>query len=378
MYDEQQRLSRLITDVYDAALNPSFWVDVLRSAAGFVGGMAASVYFKSTGNDTGHPVHVFGIEPHYQLLYFDKYAKYDPTSTGYFFAEIEAPMAVADIMPYDEFLATRFYREWVAPQGMVDSTNVVLDRSATRAACFVVFRHQRNGIVDDATRRRMRLIAPHVRRATLIGRLIDLKTEEAATFAEVLDRLGCGVFLVEAGAQIVHANAVGRAILEASDFFQVVDGRLVAADLQTNGTLRKMFAAAGEGDAAVGVEGIAVPLTARTGERHIVHVLPLTSGARRRAGTDYAAVAAVFVRKAAMESPYVPEVIARKYRLTPTELRVLLALVELASVSEVAATLGIARTTVKMHLRRLFEKTDSRRQADLVKLVAGFSSPLAR
>jgi DNA-binding CsgD family transcriptional regulator len=31
-----------------------------------------------------------------------------------------------------------------------------------------------------------------------------------------------------------------------------------------------------------------------------------------------------------------------------------------------------------MHLRRLFEKTDIRRQADLVKLVAGFSSPLAR
>jgi len=39
MNDEQQRLSRLITDVYDAALNPSFWVDVLRSAAGFVGGI---------------------------------------------------------------------------------------------------------------------------------------------------------------------------------------------------------------------------------------------------------------------------------------------------------------------------------------------------
>ena len=34
MYDEQQRLSRLITDVYDAALNPSLWVDVLSSAAG--------------------------------------------------------------------------------------------------------------------------------------------------------------------------------------------------------------------------------------------------------------------------------------------------------------------------------------------------------
>ena len=50
----------------------------------------------------------------------------------------------------------------------------------------------------------------------------------------------------------------------------------------------------------------------------------------------------------------------------------------LGGVSEVAAMLGIARTTVKMHLRHLFAKTDSHRQADLVKLVAGFSSPLAR
>ena len=31
-----------------------------------------------------------------------------------------------------------------------------------------------------------------------------------------------------------------------------------------------------------------------------------------------------------------------------------------------------------MHLRRLFEKTDTRRQANLVKLVARFSGPLAR
>jgi DNA-binding CsgD family transcriptional regulator len=116
---------------------------------------------------------------------------------------------------------------------------------------------------------------------------------------------------------------------------------------------------------------------ARTGERHVAHVLPLTSGERRRAGIDYAAVAAVFVREAALDSPSVPQAIARSYRLTPTELRVLLALVGVGGVSEVAATLGIAKTTVKMHLRRLFEKTGTGRQADLVKLVAGFASPLA-
>ena len=43
-------------------------------------------------------------------------------------------------MPYDEFLDTRFYREWVQPQGIVDCIHSMLDKSATRIAMFVAFR----------------------------------------------------------------------------------------------------------------------------------------------------------------------------------------------------------------------------------------------
>jgi len=39
--------------------------------------------------------------------------------------------------------------------------------------------------------------------------------------------------------------------------------------------------------------------------------------------------------------------------------------------------LGVAETTVNSHLRRVFSKTGSSRQTDIVKLAAGFSSPLA-
>jgi DNA-binding CsgD family transcriptional regulator len=52
--------------------------------------------------------------------------------------------------------------------------------------------------------------------------------------------------------------------------------------------------------------------------------------------------------------------------------------VEVGGVPEVAAALGIAVTTVKSHLGRLFDKTGVTRQAELVKLVAGYSTPLAR
>ena len=71
-----------------------------------------------------------------------------------------------------------------------------------------------------------------------------------------------------------------------------------------------------------------------------------------------------------------PELIARSYQLTPMELRVLLAIVEVGGAPEVAELLGIATSTVKTHLSRIYEKTDTKRHADLVKLVAGFSGPL--
>ena len=103
--------------------------------------------------------------------------------------------------------------------------------------------------------------------------------------------------------------------------------------------------------------------------------------ARRGTGKTYAAVAALFVHPAGLTSPSPPELIAKTYRLTPTELRVLLAIVEIGGVPEVAEALGIADSTVKTHLGRLYEKTGTHRQADLVKLVAGFSSsprPLSR
>jgi DNA-binding CsgD family transcriptional regulator len=57
-------------------------------------------------------------------------------------------------------------------------------------------------------------------------------------------------------------------------------------------------------------------------------------------------------------------------------LRVLLAVIEVGGAPKVAEALGIGENTVKTHLRRLFEKTGTSRQAELVKLVAGFSSQL--
>jgi DNA-binding CsgD family transcriptional regulator len=289
---------------------------------------------------------------------------------------VERPIALADLMPHAEFRETRFYAEWVRPQHWIDALGVTLEKSVTTYAAHSVIRHERDGIADDATRRRMGLVAPHMRRAVLIGKVMDLQKIEAAMLADTLDGLAAAMLLVEAGGRVVHANAAAYALLADARVLRSSDGKLVTSDAGANSALQKIFAAAANGDLALGSNGIAVPLTTPNGERHVAHVLPLTSGARRRANAAYAAVAAVFVRRAELVAPSPPELIAKSYRLTPSELRVLLAVVEVGGVPEVALALGISETTVKTHLQRVFEKTASKRQADLVKLVAGYMSPL--
>jgi hypothetical protein len=130
-------------------------------------------------------------------------------------------------------------------------------------------------MIDDERRRRIAQIVPHLRRALQINKTIDLQQSEAATFADTLNGLSAGLFLVDAGCRIVHANTAGDEILRADDFLRSVNGQLVARDVKFNQTLREVFADSVD---ALGVKGRALPLTAHDGERYLMHVLPVDLG----------------------------------------------------------------------------------------------------
>jgi DNA-binding CsgD family transcriptional regulator len=194
----------------------------------------------------------------------------------------------------------------------------------------------------------------------------------AAAIADMLDGLNAAVFLVDAGARIIHSNVAGNNALMKRDVVRRASGRLAAREADADRNLLEAICAAGCGTDS---KRIAVSLATGGGTRYVAHVLSLNHGARRREGANYDAVAAVFVNEAVLiRTP--PELIAKIYRLTPTELRVLMAIVDVGGVPDVAEALRIAESTVKTHLGHLFEKTGVARQADLVKIVAGFSNPM--
>src|SRR5262245_44427168 len=228
---EAKQLQSLIGDIYDAALDRSLWLDVLSKATQFVGGQGAGLISRDAVSKSADIHYAVGVAPHYVQLYADTYARLDPTAMTLFFCEVGQVACNVDLVAHDDFLKSRFYREWARPQGWVDSAQTVLDKSATSFALVSFLRNEIGGLVDDAMRRRVGLIVPHLRRAVLIGNVIDVQTTEAATLADALDGLSAGMFFVDASGRIVHANANGHAMLAQGSLLRAIAGKLVPNDV---------------------------------------------------------------------------------------------------------------------------------------------------
>ena len=362
------RLPDLIEDIYDAALEPARWNDVVIGINDFVGSQACGLISKDSRSKFGETHYYCGVDPHYIRLYAESYSRFDPLTILPPSGQV---VGIPDLLEYDAYRRGPFYQEWLRPQGCVDVANVVLHKSGPNCADLLTFLPGAE-MADAEMRRRIAAVAPHARRALLVNKTIDATASEASTFADILNGLSAAIFLIDASCRIVHANNAGHDMVGAGEILRAVNGQLVARDAQINQTLRKAFA--GHGRIATEAACIALPMIGPDGERYVAHLLPLTAAARGATGAAYKSVAALFVRKVAMEMAG-SEIIARSFELTPAELRVMLSIVDVGGVPETAAALGVAESTVKTHLHRVFAKTGANRQADLVKIAAGFSNP---
>ena len=79
----------------------------------------------------------------------------------------------------------------------------------------------------------------------------------------------------------------------------------------------------------------------------------------------------LFIRSPSALSDNSREGVLDTYGLTQAEARVALAAADGAMNNEIATKLRLSRNTIKTHLRRVYEKMGIRRQAELVRVLAG-------
>ena len=87
---------------------------------------------------------------------------------------------------------------------------------------------------------------------------------------------------------------------------------------------------------------------------------------------------ALFIMQAGQTSHHGIDGLAEAFGLSKAEARILKALAETQDPAEAAVRLNLALSTVKSHLRKIFQKTSTSRQADLLRLVDSCRTPFRK
>lgn len=371
---DEERLSAVLGDVYDAAVDPALWGDALRSASEMVGAGAGFLYFQDLAGAWGDQCYAWGDDPEHRTARFEAYSRHNPAHGG---AEPLTPGEVrigSAAIPQAELLRTPLGTEWMVPHGFCDFATAVLERSNLNLICLTFANADADGCMPPEAARKIELLIPHFRRAASIAEALGLQRLEVAALAEALDQLRTAVFLVDDDGQIVHSNRSGRDLLEAGVVLNSRRDVLSATDAGAEKRLREALSGA-VGSAPSRSDPAPVELAGDDG-LHLAYVLPLDTGLRREAGRTFAATAAVFVHEARVDPAPAVAALARAYGLTRSEVRVLTAALQKGGAKDIARSLNLSQHTVQTHFKRLFEKTGVRRRDELFKLATNYVGPL--
>lgn len=184
------------------------------------------------------------------------------------------------------------------------------------------------------------------------------------TLCVAFDQLSVAVLILSASGRILFANRAASTMLEAGWPIRLLDGCLQGKDRSVSAALKQAIELVSSRQQSAEACHYEVCLAQPSADRPgaIADLRPLTQDGAEP-------VIALFITQAGQANHHGIDGFAEAYGLSKAETRILKALVDTQGPAEAAALLNIALSTVKSHLRKIFQKTNTSRQAELLRLV---------
>jgi len=356
----------LIDAVYEAALLPEFWPAALQAVSTSVSSVGGTVII-ADGTNTGRWVASDSIRGMVEEWIAGQW--HLRSQRGARLVSLRKPGFVPDHEAFtsEEMDADHGYAEFLRPRGLGWAAGTFVGLPTGDAAIVSIERRLDRGPFSPGEIEQLEGLRPHLARSVMLAARLGLERARASVAA--LETVGLPAALVKADARVIAANTL----------FERLEGRVVevhlgrvslaarAADDVLGARLRQI---------ALGHQGAcSLPIPAQeAASAHIIHVLPV----RKLARDIFTGAAGMIVVTplAAREAPSAA-VLEGLFDLTPAEARVASALGGGATIREISQQLGIGEETVRTQLKAVFEKTGTRRQAELVRLLSGMT-PIMR
>jgi DNA-binding CsgD family transcriptional regulator len=363
----------LVADVYEGIVDPALWHRFLerlckRSRAQLA--MLASYNFASRRARVYSSV---DIPKSFLKSYEESYAAYHA------WAICAGPLAALhgisaqDLAVTDHPGGAALYTGWLLPLGIRHIVQAVIAGQTTsipqgNITYLTIGRNEAVGPYSDTDMAQLTSLLPHLDQAIEIYAVICRERVSSQGALRALDMLEVGAILIDQERRILAMNATAQQLLdrsgadrselnEALSLYNGHDLQYPALPSQHTETP----------DAPVNSCGITI-ICGRYGEHPLMIARRTLPSALL--STDLPAPAEiVFLAEADRRTNLDATTIRQLYGLTPAEASVAVLLAQGQHLDEAAEVLKITVNTARTHLKRIFDKTNTERQTDLVRLL---------
>lgn len=283
-----------------------------------------------------------------------------------------------ELLPLDRLVETEFYCDFLRPQKLHHSIGIVAVKEKTTNVSLTALREARLGPFSADEQRLFTLLGPHVRQALRLRHRLGELEMTLEGLSAALDRMLQGAILLDDRDRPVIVNRRAQKLLAEGDGLTLGPNGLAAARSDDTAVLRRLLGNGNQGDGERLRQAGGVVKLPRPSYREPLSVLVSHLALSEPLGA-HTGLKLVFVTDPETEPRPPEEILRALYGLTPAEARLTGLLLRGRTVSEAAEELRVTLNTARTHLKRVFSKTGTSRQADLVRVclqsVAAVSSP---
>lgn len=357
----------LVGEIYDAALEPDHWSNVLALVSNTLNTRSAILRVQDLVSKRVGTYVLHNLDTAYQQHYRDHFVHIDSLIPAIARQPVGTVKQTTNLMN-ESFFKGEFYNEFALPQGMEHTVGTVLMKRNSQLAVMGFHRNHRQGDFETQELVLLNMLIPHLQRALEVNQRLWLLDTGVEVKREILDRFSLGVILIDGTGKPIFLNKSAEDIVSNGQVLTVCRNALRVSTMSETRELHRLIF---EATRAEPPQSGAMVLSASELRQPLS--LMVTPVSKRKDSTfqlDNEAVSAVaFIGCEQHAVDRSLDLLNQLYGLSPAEARLAVALANGDSLEAMATRFSVSLNTIRTQLKSCYRKTGANRQNELVKLV---------
>ncbi len=353
----------VIEQIYDAALDSGKWGRVTELLNEIFASKTSALYSLNFDNNCYQSFHISGVNDsflsEFKELYFTRdnpWLKSEPLHEP---GIIRTDTHLSHYLKDNKILHnSTYYNEWLKPQQLNHSLGCTLSANKSMKTNLTLFRPSDVGVFTQSEVSKFKIICRHLHRAFNTATRLESFNLTAQLADEAMRQLSCATIVLNNMGKVININDYGMTLLKKQNFLTVVNDQICASEVIANNNL-KQFIMLGDHTIEnkmrlVFKENITFSLT----------LVDLCKGVSPLVSAESVPTKLLLVK----EIPADFKLSIQQYDLSPSEVQLTKFLCSGLNLKKSAETLNITYETARSYLKIIFQKTETHKQIDLIRL----------